>query len=100
MTTDDTTTSITALIDELTEQLSYLPGRHPQDSQIASTLLLLLAAAQIQGHGTPGHLLPNTLERRGCNRQEAQAVALAMHGLALRLGAWLGRTKECERGNQ
>lgn len=90
MTIADTTTSITALLDELTEQLSYLPGKHPQDSQIASTLLHL-AAARIQGHGAPGHLLLNTLERRGCSRREAEQVAQALTGLALRLGAWLGR---------
>lgn len=90
--TTDTTTSITALLDELTETLSYLPGKYPQDAQIASTLLHL-TATRIQGHGTPGHLLLNTLERRGCNRQEAEQVAEAVQGLALRLGAWLGRAE-------
>lgn len=86
----DTTTSITALLDELTETLSYLPGKHPQDAQIASTLLHLTAAG-IQNHGELSRMILNTMERRGCSRQEAQAVAQALHGLALRLGAWLGR---------
>lgn len=90
MITADTTTSITALLDELTEALRYLPGKYPQDGQIASTLLALVMA-DIQGHGTPSRLLMNTLERRGADACEAQAVAQALRGLSLRLGAWLGR---------
>jgi hypothetical protein len=69
-----------------------VPGRHPQDAQIGGTLLHL-AVAGIQGHGTPSRLLLNTLERRGVDPHEAREVAQALQGLALRLGAWLGRAE-------
>jgi hypothetical protein len=86
------TTNITSALDEITQSLADVPGRYPQDAQIASTLLLL-AAAQIQAHSGPCTLLLNTLERRGANRAEAREVAQAVEALALRLGAWLGRER-------
>lgn len=93
MMTNSTTTitadEIGALLDEVAQSLADLPGRTPQDGQIATTLLTYVVASI---HGTPNsRLLLNTLERRGVDRHEAQEVALALHGLALRLGAWLGR---------
>lgn len=91
MTTVDTTTNITALLDCLTEQLSYLPGKHPQDAQNAATLLTYLV---IQLHGTPdSKALMSTFHARGVDTREAREVARALKGLALRLGAWLGRAE-------
>ena len=95
MTITDTTTTITtdsiiAALDGITEGLADVPGRTPQDGQIASALL---AYTMTSLGGQPSRLLLNTLERRGVDRHEAQEVALALHGLALRLGAWLGRAE-------
>ena len=99
MTTLDTitTNTITRLLDEAARELADVPGRTPQDSQIAGTLLHL-AVAGIQGHDTPSRLLLNTLARRGVSGAEAEAVALALAGLALRLGAWLGRGENMPHG--
>jgi len=86
-----TTDIIIAALDSITEGLADAPGRTPQDGQIATTLLTYVVASI---HGTPNsRLLLNTLERRGVDRHEAQEVALALHGLVLRLGAWLGRDR-------
>lgn len=85
-----TITTITDALHELALSLADIPGRYPQDAQLASGLLLL-AAAGIQSHSGPCVLLLNTLERRGADRGEAQAVAEAVQALALRLGAVLGQ---------
>jgi hypothetical protein len=95
MTTSTTITTaddIGALLDEAAHALSALPGRRPQDVQIASTLLAYTMSG-LYGHGSASRLLLNTLERRGVDACEAQLVAQALHGLALRLGAWLGRAE-------
>ncbi len=39
-------------------------------------------------------MLLNTLERRGCDRDEARLVAEAVQAFSLRLGAWLGRAEK------
>jgi hypothetical protein len=86
----DTITTITDALHALTLSMADIPGRYPQDAQLASNLLLL-AAAGIQNHGTPCTMLLNTLERRGADRGEAEKVAEAVQALALRLGAVLGQ---------
>lgn len=93
MTTLDTiiTSTIIKTLYDLTSSLDDLPGRMPQDAQVASTLMHLVAAT-IQGQGMP-LLLMNTMERRGCDRQEAQRITRALTELALRLGAYLGRER-------
>jgi len=95
MTTLDTIiiTNITAQLDEVALSLAGVPGRTPQDAQNAATLLAYVMA-KLYGEGRPSRLLLNTLERRGVSGCEAEAVALALEALVLRLGAWLGRTEQ------
>jgi len=92
MTTNSTITTaddISALLDELAHALADVPGRQPNDAQNAATLLTYIV---IQLHGTPdSQALMNTLHSRGVDTREARQVAMALKGLALRLGAWLGR---------
>jgi hypothetical protein len=94
MTTSITTTTadeIGALLDDLTHALADVPGRTPQDAQNAATLLTYIV---IQLHGTPdSQALLNTFHARGVDTREARQVARALRGLALRLGAWLGRAE-------
>lgn len=93
MTTLDTiiTSSIAAQLDDLAASLANVPGRVPDDTQNAATLLAFVLA-DLYGH--PSRLLLNTLERRGVDAKEAQQIARALRGVALRLGAWLGRGAE------
>ena len=90
-TLDTTTTTITGLLDELTESLADVPGRHPQDAQIGANLLSYVVSEL--HYGSPSLMVMNTMERRGVDRDEAREVAQALHALALRLGAWLGRAR-------
>lgn len=92
MTTLENTTTITSLLDELAQSLSDVPGRHPQDSQIASVLLAYVMTGL---QGTPSTALLSTLHARGVESGEAREVARALTGLALRLGAFLGRSQTC-----
>lgn len=87
-----TTTTITGALDALAQSLAEVPGRHPHDAQIGSPLLHL-ASTGIQNHGDLSRMILATLERRGVDADEARAVAQALQGLALRLGAWLGRAR-------
>lgn len=85
-----TTNTITGLLDEVAQSLGTVPGRTPQDAQIASALLSYVVASI---HGTHSRLLLNTLERHGADTYETEAVALALRAMALRLGAWIGRER-------
>jgi hypothetical protein len=90
--TTTTADDIGAMLDELTHALANVPGRQPNDAQNAATLLTYIV---IQLHGTPdSQALMNTFRSRGVDTREARQVARAMQGLALRLGAWLGRSKQ------
>ena len=83
--TTTTTGAVAAAIDELTLALADVPGRAPQDAQIGACLLAYTMSG-IQGE--PSRMLLSTLERRGVNGCEAEAVALALRAYALRLGAY------------
>lgn len=89
-----TTSTITGLLDEAARELADVPGRAPQDAQIGACLLAYTMSG-IQGE--PSRMLLSTLERRGVNGCEAEAVALALRAYALRLGAWLGRHENSPR---
>ena len=84
-----TTDSIIAALDDMAEGLADVPGRTPQDSQIGANLLSYVVADIHCGH--PIRCIMNTMERRGVDADEARALAESLKGLALRLGAWLGR---------
>ena len=64
-----------------------VPGRCPQDAQIACALLAYVMTGL---QGTPSAALLGTLHARGVDTREARQMAHALTGLALRLGAWLG----------
>lgn len=80
--------TLVAQIDDVTASLASLPGRTPDDQNIGHALLAL---ATTYVDGNPGRMLLDTLVRRGVKPSEAQAVARALAGLAIRLGAYLGR---------
>jgi hypothetical protein len=87
--------TITTELDALARALDGTPGRCPQDAQIACTLLAYVMTGL---QGTPSTALLSTLHSRGVEPQEAREVARAVQGLALRLGAWLGRSNNAQEG--
>lgn len=90
--TTTTITTITSQIDALTLSLADVPGRAPQDAQNAATLLNFTTAnLYASRHGDTPKIMLRSLERRGVNPAEAEAVSRALGALALRLGAVLGR---------
>lgn len=94
MTANSTTTITTAddigaLLDELAHAFSDIPGRMPNDAQIARVLLSYTATCIHGAH--PSQFLLDTLEAYGADIGEVQRIARALAGTALRLGAWLGR---------
>lgn len=91
-----TITTITAQIDALTLSLADVPGRAPQDAQNAATLLNFTTAnLYASRHGDTPKIMLRSLERRGVDPTEAEAVSRALGALALRLGAVLGRSQTC-----
>ena len=90
-TTITTANDIGAALDELAYALAEVPGRLPNDAQRAK-VLLSLTVTLINGNAPSGFLL-DTLRCYGADVGDAQTVARALAGLALRLGAWLGRSR-------
>ena len=84
-----TTDAVAMALDELAASLSDVPGRTPQDAQIAGVLLSLTATYARTTVMSP--FLLTTLHGYGADVSEAQDVARALAGLSLRLGAYLGR---------
>ena len=87
--TTTTTGAVAAAIDELTLALADVPGRAPHDTLIACSLLaytITLARGEV-----PSQLILATLRSYGADTAAAHVVARSLAGLALRMGAWLGR---------
>lgn len=78
-------------LNTIAQSLSTLPGRTPQDRQIAADLLMY-AVTCLRGHES--RLLLDTLSTLHVDKSEVQKVAQAIAALALRLGAYLGRNEE------
>ena len=82
--------AIAASIDAVTASLATLPGRTPQNQDMATLLIELADAIIIDA---PRDLYLNGMQSYGARPVEAAAIARALAGLALRLGAWLGRER-------
>ena len=86
----DRLAELVAAIDGVTASMARLPGHTPQDARVAIGLLDYTISIV---HGESRLLLLINLEADGVQPAEATALARALAGLALRLGAWLGRER-------
>ncbi len=91
-TTTTTADDIGVLLDELAHSLADVPGRRPNDAQIARVLLSYTVGCM--NGMRPSAFLLDTLRAYGADAAEAHTVARALAGTVLRLGAWLGRAEK------
>ena len=85
---DITIDRLVSAIDAITPMLADVPGRTPQDRQ-AGAILLELAECTILSSDDQGEI--TMITSSFLRPDEAAAMAKALAGLALRLGAYLGR---------